>query len=63
MNTKNCKNKIIFNQRLAGYLMLNGFVLIDTRPDTNGSGRNVFFFKESQELLDKISEYKNAKTV
>lgn len=62
MNTEK-KNKIIFNQRLAGYLMLHGFVLIDMRQDSNKSGRNVFFFKESKELLDAINEYKNSKTV
>lgn len=49
----------IFSQRLAGYLMYNGFVLGSMRPDLNGSGKNVFFFMKSDELFDKINEYKS----
>lgn len=52
------KPQIIFNQRLCGFLMQKGFVLMDMRPDTNGSGRNVFFFKNTKELHEAIAEYK-----
>lgn len=57
------ENKIItiFSQRLAGYLMLNKFVLISMRPDINGSGRNLFFFNDSEEIQEKIRQYKNSK--
>lgn len=55
------KTITIFSQRLAGYLMLNKFVLISMRPDINGSGRNLFFFNDSEEIQEKIRQYKNSK--
>lgn len=57
------KNKIItiFSQQLAGYLMLNKFVLIGMRQDINGSGRNLFFFNDSEEIQEKIRQYNNSK--
>lgn len=57
------KTQIVFNQKLSGYLMLRGFVLVDMRPDTHGSGRNVFFFKDSPELHKAIDDYKNNQIV
>lgn len=48
----------IFSQRLAGYLMYSGFVLGGTRPDENGSGRNLFFFKNSKELQEAMNNYR-----
>lgn len=55
------KTVSIFSQKLAGYLMLKGFVLIDMRPDLCGSGRNVFFFNDSDELRRKIDTFKKYK--
>lgn len=49
-----------FSQRLAGYLMWNGFVLIGMRKDNNGE-RNIFFFKDSDSLRKSITEYLNDK--
>jgi hypothetical protein len=54
------KEYIVFSQRLAGELMIRGFVL--KRMDKtirNDSKRNVFFFNESDELLKFVDEYKN----
>lgn len=51
------KNKIVYNQRMAGYLMQRGFVLIDMRPDLKKTGRNVFFFKDTPQLKSAIDEY------
>lgn len=51
------KTNTIFNQRLCGYLMMKGFILVDMKPNNNGSGKNVFYFKESEELLNSIDEY------
>ena len=48
----------IFSQRLAGYLMYQGFVLGGSRPDNEGSGRNLFFFKNSDEIQKAIKEYR-----
>lgn len=49
--------KTIFSQRLAGYLMMRGFVLINIRRNENGSGKNVFYFKDSQELSTAMKDY------
>ena len=51
------KNKTIFSQRLAAYLMSRGFMLMDMRKDVKGSGKNVFYFKNSNELTDAIFDY------
>ena len=53
------KLKTIFSMKLAGVLMQNGFVLVDMRPNTNGSGKNVFYFNDSLELEKMINQFKN----
>lgn len=55
----NTKTLTIFNQRLAGYLMLNGFVLADMRKDRNRTERNLFFFKDSEAIRQRMTDYKN----
>ena len=53
------KEYIVFSNRLAGYLMLSGYVLKRMgKSDKKDSNRNIFFFNESPELLQKIEEYK-----
>ena len=47
----------IFSQRLAGHLMKKGFVLVKTRPDIKGSGRNVFVFNNTPEIRAAIDNY------
>lgn len=54
-NTKQIK--CIKNMRLAGYLMQRGFVLVDIAKNTDGSGRNVFFFNDTTELNNAMSKY------
>lgn len=49
--------KTIFSQKLAGNLMQKGFVLVDMRPNKDGTGKNVFFFKDTPELNNAIAEY------
>lgn len=51
------KSFIIYSQKMAGYLMQKGFVLVDMQPDLKKSGRNVFFFKDSPQLKSAIDEY------
>ena len=54
------KDLIIFNQRMAGYLMLKGYVLLDMRPDINSSsGKNVFVFKDTPQIRNSMSDYLN----
>ena len=50
--------KTIFSQKLAGMLMQKGFVLVEMRQNTNGNGKNVFYFNNSPELDKIVSEYK-----
>lgn len=49
----------IFSQKLMAELVAKGFVLINMRPDEKGSGRNVFYFRNSSELRQAIARYKN----
>lgn len=54
------KNIIIFNQRLAGYLMQKGYVLLDMRPDFKSSSRkNIFLFKDTPQIRQSMSDYLN----
>ena len=47
----------VFNQRLAGYLMLNGFVLEGIAPSKKNPSKRVFFFRNSNELQDAINKF------
>lgn len=47
---------IIYSQKLAAKLMLRGFVLQGMEKHKNNSGRNVFYFKDSDELKIAIEE-------
>lgn len=51
----NCK--AICSQRLAGYLLMKGFVLAESRKDYKNPEKNIFFFYESAELLNAMTEY------
>jgi hypothetical protein len=43
--------KIIYSQKLAGFLMNKGFVLIAMEKDKHSnSGRNIFLFNKSEKL-------------
>ncbi len=54
------KTFTIFNQRLAGWLMQRGFVLIDIAVAKDDSGRNVFFFSNTPALHEAIHNYKKS---
>jgi hypothetical protein len=53
----NAKTVVIYSQKLCGWLMFMGFVLVDMRPSNAGDNRNVFFFKNSEQIRRKITEY------
>ena len=48
-----------YSQRLAGYLMLNGFVLMGIAPNEKYVNRNVFYFGKSAELDSAVQDYLN----
>lgn len=55
---KQNKKALIFSQRLAGYLMSTGFVLLEIIGDKTGSRRNVFVFNETDALCNAMANYK-----
>ena len=57
METKQ-KFMAVFSLRMAGYLMMHGFVLMDLREHIDGSGKKVFYFINSPELKKVMEEYK-----
>ena len=49
---------IIFNQRMAGYLMLKCYVLLDMRPDIkSASCKNIFLFRDTPQIRQSMSDY------
>ena len=56
-NTNEKKTFIVYSQKLAGYLMQKGFVLVDMQPNLKHMGRNVFFFGNTPQLKSVIDEY------
>lgn len=57
MNNTDKKSFIVYSQKMAGYLMQRGFVLIDMQPDLKKTGRNVFFFNDTPQLKSAIDKY------
>lgn len=51
------RSRIIFSQKLAGWLMWKGFALLNTAPDKKRTGRWVFFFPDTPELCESIGQY------
>jgi len=52
MNTFKC-----FSQKLAGYLLMNGFSLIGIKSDLKKTGRNIYLFQYSE--LENIINFKD----
>lgn len=53
--------KLIFSQYLAGWLMMQGYMLRGMRPDKTKKCKNVFLFKWSDELEKDIEKYRKLK--
>ena len=60
-NAAKRKTFTIFSQRLAGYLMLRGFVLAGIGKSDVDPTRSVFHFYDSNELRNAIKSYKGLK--
>jgi hypothetical protein len=52
---------VIIQQRMAGWLMLNGMCLLETKTDKKDSNRKIFIFKDSKKLRTLMSRYNEAK--
>lgn len=50
--------KFIKTQRLAGYLMLNGFVLLKMDKDKKNKKYDIYIFKNKTGIEDAIDKYK-----
>lgn len=51
----------VFNQRLAGFLMLKGFKLLSVEPSKNIKDFNIFVFRQSDKLNKAIEQYQEIK--
>lgn len=51
------KKRYIFSQKLAGLLMVKGFVLKAMRPDKYHPNRNVFIFNDSDEIKKVLDNF------
>ena len=52
------KYRYVFSQRLAGYLMQKGFVLLRMNINLDDNYKHVFLFNDSPAISLAISEYK-----
>lgn len=50
---------VVFNQKVAGYLMLRKFTLKDINKNNSNHNMNVFIFDDTDYLRKAISEYDN----
>lgn len=53
---------MVFNQRLAGYLMAEGFCLKQIIPNPQIKHFNIFCFNNSEKLITTIKKYNHFKT-
>lgn len=49
--------KLIKTQRLAGWLMYKGFILLRTDKDRNNPRYDIFVFKFDEGIEDEINNY------
>jgi hypothetical protein len=47
----------IFGMRMAGFLLLKGFVLVNLGFHRSGNGMKVFYFNESPEIRLAMKEF------
>ena len=55
------KYRYVFKQKLAGYLMQRGFVLLRMNTNLDDNYRHGFLFKDSPAISQAIAEYGNDK--
>lgn len=52
---------VVYSQKVAAKLMLKGFVLQGMDKHKSRNGRNIFYFKDSEELIKAINEITKSK--
>lgn len=48
---------VVYSQKLAGHLMVNGFKLISMKRNKIHKNYNVFLFAKTDKLLDSVYEF------
>lgn len=48
---------VVLSQKVAGHLMMRGFVLKGMGDNHRHPGRNVFFFNKTHQLQEAIEEF------
>lgn len=61
MVKENKKTAIIFSTNLMKYLQSRGFDFYATRPAREDNSKILFFYDDSEELREAMSDYKNSK--
>ena len=56
------KYEYVKSLRLAGYLMMHGFRILRINHNLKVKGKDVYVFRQSEELSDCIFEYINTRT-
>lgn len=54
---KNKKYEYVKSLRLAGFLMMNGFRILNIHHNLKVNGKDVYVFEQSDKLSEKIFEY------
>ncbi|AEB77410.1 hypothetical protein IRP63_14950 (plasmid) [Clostridium botulinum] len=57
------KTIAINSQRMAGWLMFNRFNLVRIESDKRDNSRNVYLFKDTQELRQCMNRYNEFKSM
>ena len=47
----------VYNQKLAGFLMMSGYRLMGIEENKKYKGKNVFYFMESEKIRESIQIY------
>lgn len=55
---KKSKHFVVYSQKLAGYLMYNGFKLVNIQPNKEFPQFNVFIFLNTDELAKAVDTFK-----
>lgn len=51
------KDRVVFSQKLAGYLMMNGCKLKNISLSKKDNTKFVYFFKDSEQVRTYIDQY------
>lgn len=54
---------VVLQERMAGYLMFCRFHKIDEKPDLKDSSRRIYIFKDTPEIRDAMSKYRQYKNL